>query len=225
MAVYTVRPSVEKEIAVKLAISEETGALSLFEEVFNSNHWDETQAEPFQHKLMSICAVVDHYLSKMLGDRIREEPPDFRNLRTRQELTRAAKTFVASRANICRAIQQPKITKVIRDVINDMEANYMDGLYSLNAAADHLGLSPAYLSKIFPQKMGKTFTEYLSEIRIDEAKRLLRESENDILEISRACGFNSANYFCRVFKKLTGISPSDYRVSVPVVKKKGNMKK
>ena len=101
----------------------------------------------------------------------------------------------------------------------------MDGLYSLNAAADHLGLSPAYLSKIFPQKMGKTFTEYLSEIRIDEAKRLLRESENDILEISRACGFNSANYFCRVFKKLTGISPSDYRVSVPVVKKKGNMKK
>lgn len=223
---YTARPSVEKEIAVKLATSDEQGALGLFEEIFVSKQWDlSNEAVPFQQKLMSICAVVDHYLAKMLGDRIQEAPPDFRNLTSRQELAQAVRAFVVSRAHICRAIQQPKITKVIRDIINDMESNYQNGMYSLNAAADHLGLSPAYLSKIFPQKMGKTFTEYLSEIRIDEAKRLLRESERDIMEIAKICGFNSANYFCRVFKKLTGISPSDYRISAPYNPKKSYMKK
>ena len=119
--------------------------------------------------------------------------------------------FVKARISVCHQGHQPKILKLIRDVINDIERHYPDGMYSLNAASQNLGLSPGYLSKLFKMRMGITFTEYLSEVRIDEAKRLLRHSDLEIAEISNCCGFNSANYFCKIFKKIVGLPASDYR--------------
>lgn len=201
--------SIEKDIAVKLATMDEHGALALFQELLRS--LEPCPAAAVQQKLTSVCIIADHYLSKMIDSVSFGEIPDFRRFSEQHELFQAAKLFVASRTAVCQAHQQPRISKLIRDTIDDLECHYKDGLYSLNAAAEHLHLTPAYLSKVFKTRMGKTFTEYLNEIRIDEAKKLLRDSNSDIAEISLLCGFNSANYFCKVFKKFTGVSASDYR--------------
>lgn len=201
--------SLEKDIAVKLATMDEHGALALFQELLSGR--TSCPIDLVQQKLTSVCIIVDHYLSKMIDSASFGEIPDFRRFSEQHELFQAAKLFVASRTAVCQAHQQPRISKLIRDTIDDLECHYKDGLYSLNAAAEHLHLTPAYLSKVFKTRMGKTFTEYLNEIRIDEAKKLLRDSDSDIAEISLLCGFNSANYFCKVFKKFTGVSASDYR--------------
>lgn len=85
---------------------------------------------------------------------------------------------------------------------------------SLEQVAEHVALSPTYFSRIFKQVMGCTFVEYLTRVRLDEARRLLRTTTLSLAEISYAVGYQSPNYFSEVFKAVEGITASSYRRSV-----------
>ncbi|KKM11453.1 hypothetical protein SY88_08535 [Clostridiales bacterium PH28_bin88] len=72
-------------------------------------------------------------------------------------------------------------------------------------------LSPDYFSRVFKQEMGCTFIEYLTKARIDRAKELLRKQELSVSEVGRRIGYEDPNYFSRVFSKVEGISPREFR--------------
>lgn len=82
---------------------------------------------------------------------------------------------------------------------------------TLEAIAKEVFLSPNYFSSLFTQTEGKTVFEYLHEVRIDEAKRLLAETDLPIRQIARRVGIPSASYFCRLFRRTTGASAKDFR--------------
>ena len=82
---------------------------------------------------------------------------------------------------------------------------------NLNQIADHFGITPFYLSRLVKKHTGKTFTDYLTYYRILKAKEMIRQGELSIKEITYAAGFNSQNYFSKIFKKYTGDTPSEYR--------------
>lgn len=71
------------------------------------------------------------------------------------------------------------------------------------------------MSKLVKRHTGKTFTEYLTYYRISKAKSMILEGTLSIKEITYAVGFNSQNYFAKVFKKYTGFTPSEFRVQEP----------
>jgi YesN/AraC family two-component response regulator len=77
--------------------------------------------------------------------------------------------------------------------------------------AERFGTSTSYLSRYFKQSVGVNFHRYLSNIRIDEAKKMLALTDKTITEIAQAVGFNNRNIFLRMFKKLEGLNPSEYR--------------
>lgn len=77
--------------------------------------------------------------------------------------------------------------------------------------ADFLELNPAYFSRIFRQKMGVCFVDYLAEIRINKAIELLKNSNMNISEIADEVGFARSRYFTEIFKKRKGMTPSEYR--------------
>lgn len=81
---------------------------------------------------------------------------------------------------------------------------------SLNKVAAVTGISPGYLSTIFRQYTGICFTDYVTEIKIEQAKKLLQESEYKIYEIAGMLGYQNAYYFSKVFKKITGMTPSEF---------------
>ncbi len=81
----------------------------------------------------------------------------------------------------------------------------------LQDIADTFGISPNYLSQIFKKNMDIGLSEYITTQKITESKRLLRETNMKIYEISDHLGFESSFYFSKVFKKITGVSPKDYR--------------
>lgn len=83
----------------------------------------------------------------------------------------------------------------------------------LERVGEAVGLSPAYLSRVFKEKSGQNFVEYVNQMRIARAKGELLGDDASIAEISRACGFESVSYFTRVFKKSTGITPGAFRKS------------
>ncbi len=81
----------------------------------------------------------------------------------------------------------------------------------LQDIADTFGISPNYLSQLFKKHMNVGISEYITSQKIDESKKLLKETNLKIYEISDRLGFESSFYFSKVFKKTTGVSPKDYR--------------
>ena len=65
--------------------------------------------------------------------------------------------------------------------------------------------------KLFRKHTGTNFTEYLTQIRVDHAKKLLAAGEMSVKEVAYAAGFNSQSYFSKIFKKYTGIAPSEFK--------------
>lgn len=82
---------------------------------------------------------------------------------------------------------------------------------SLSQVAQHFHFSYNYLSSLFSTSFQMTFTEYVNQVRIEEAKRLLLHSDLNLSEIADACGYTDLSYFSKLFKKHFGSSPSKYR--------------
>lgn len=82
---------------------------------------------------------------------------------------------------------------------------------SLQDCAENVGISPYYLSHIFKEQTGRTLVEYLSMVRIEAAKILSENAELTTKDIAEQCGYPNLTYFCKVFKRLTGMTIGEYR--------------
>lgn len=100
---------------------------------------------------------------------------------------------------------------IIRKVKKYIERNYMQHDLSLQCIADALDVNCSYLSTLFKQELGISFTDYLIKTRITEAIKLMNDPMIKIYEIAEQVGYSSQHYFCNAFKKVLGISPSEYR--------------
>ncbi|MCD8230763.1 MAG: PocR ligand-binding domain-containing protein [Clostridiales bacterium] len=101
-------------------------------------------------------------------------------------------------------------SRLIRNAMNYISTNFASPL-TLEEVATHVHLNPSYFSRIFKQSLGLSFKEYLTQVRIEEAKRLLDHTEYSLLDIAIAVGFDNQSYFTSVFKKNTGLTPGQYR--------------
>ena len=142
--------------------------------------------------------------------------------------------FIASSDNYIRDMQlYEKITSLLTLLMEDSwnpegQANisrqkqnvqevkdYIDSHFTEKLALDDLAerffINKFYLSKIFKEQFGTSINSYLLQVRVTHAKRLLRFSELSIEQIGYECGVGDANYFSRMFKKIEGISPGEYR--------------
>jgi len=95
---------------------------------------------------------------------------------------------------------------------------YIDGNFtstgiSLFSTAAYVGISPNHLSAVFVQETGENFIDYLTRIRIEKAKQLLLTTAMKSADIAYETGFNDPHYFSNIFKKNTGLSPREFRLS------------
>lgn len=94
------------------------------------------------------------------------------------------------------------------DYINN---HFYDANLTLYEVAGEVGFSEKYFSSLFNKKMGMSFSNYMKELRVNYAKKMLDESSMKLKEISEAVGYNSVEYFIRVFSSMEGMGPSAYR--------------
>ena len=98
-----------------------------------------------------------------------------------------------------------------KDVIKDyIDRNYKKDI-SAKDVAGILGYSDVYFSKVFKQLFDDNFINYLTKIRMDRAKLLLKDVSFNIKEVGKSVGYADSNYFTKVFKRSIGMSPSEYR--------------
>lgn len=95
-------------------------------------------------------------------------------------------------------------------VIQKVESNYSEGV-SLEALAEQLSVTPPYLSRVFKEDTGRTFKAYVTQRRMEAAKRHLEEDAMTINDVAEAVGYKDAGYFIRSFKRHTGMTPKRYQ--------------
>lgn len=100
---------------------------------------------------------------------------------------------------------------IIKKVKTYAEKNFRDSELSLQKIADDMGITINHLSKLFKQEMGMSFIEYLIKFRITEAIKLMNDPSVKIYEVAEQVGYSTQHYFCAAFKKVLGVSPTEYR--------------
>lgn len=99
---------------------------------------------------------------------------------------------------------------VVMDVKNYIDEHYMDDI-SVESLADQFQISMSHLNRIFKQSFQISCKEYITEVRVEQAKEHLKTSVLTISEIGNMVGYPDANYFAKVFRKRTGMTPKEYR--------------
>ncbi|WP_099469850.1 helix-turn-helix domain-containing protein [Konateibacter massiliensis] len=112
--------------------------------------------------------------------------------------------FSASKLNIME-------TDVIVKAKRFMSDHYEEADLSLAMVADYVGLNEKYFTNRFTKETGETFSSYLTELRIQKAKELLKTTNFKIYEVAQMSGYHNVEHFNRMFKKLNQISPAQYR--------------
>lgn len=133
-----------------------------------------------------------------------------------QQVSLAADVFAANQIvhdflkEVMKIVETEEEQGHMRKLTDYIKAHYHESL-SLSDIANHFHFSPSYLSNYFSTHSKEGFSEYLNRVRIEAAITLLRQSDIPISKISEQVGFSDHSYFCRVFKKQTSYSPSQYR--------------
>ena len=171
-----------------------------------------------QYIVMDTYFVVTEFLDRIgVSDSLAAECSDKLKLQS-SELT----TIVSARRYLIELIstaahlrnetalkRQDSYVEKAQSYIRD---NFSNDEISLNTVAKHVGLSSAHFSTVFSQETGKTFTEFLTELRMEKASDLLLYSPKRSSEIAYEVGYRDPQYFSYAFKKFYGCSPREYRV-------------
>lgn len=104
-----------------------------------------------------------------------------------------------------------KNRSILKTAVDFIDSHYMEEDVSLNTVANVANVSANHFSALFSQNMGQTFIEYLTSLRMNKAKELLRCTGMRSSEIAGEVGYKDAHYFSYLFKKTQGMTPSDYR--------------
>ncbi|MDU1847913.1 response regulator transcription factor [Niallia alba] len=113
------------------------------------------------------------------------------------------------------ANKKPAFSTNMKRLIEYIEQHFSDSL-TLTDLARHFHFNPSYLSSYFTTHYKESFIEFLNRVRIEEATKLLKNRDYSIAEISGLVGYTDHSYFCKVFKKHKGMSPSKYRRKMTV---------
>lgn len=171
-------------------------AESLLSSILNEVKKEIIKSHPWLDKFISI---------KEIGE------VDFSRVNEPEAVKSAFVSAVKSVVSVLTRLKYCAREKGIVDQVCNYVLENIDKGISLTTAADSLFLNKSYVSGVFKQKTDMTFTEYLTYVKMERAKKLIQDGRLKIYEIAELLDFNDIEYFSRLFKKHSGLSPSEYR--------------
>ena len=146
----------------------------------------------------AVLAISDQYIPKL------------RRLRSQDEVAQWLAHALRSYTDLVFSQVNTKHGDIIRKAMSYVQLHCERNL-TLGEVADYVGYSHTHFSKVFKDEMGCSFRSYLNQARVEKSKVLLLSGNAPMSEIYSACGFEDQSYFCKVFKRLTGVTPDRYR--------------
>jgi AraC-like DNA-binding protein len=165
------------------------------------------------------CISLADHIIETEEDYIKPEYPEQNILELKKNITSApslemiyagAKNLLMRLCDLVAETRTLNGKRLVRQTVRYIHEHYNKDI-RLTLAAEKLRVSPSYLSRIFSSEMGETFSHYLLACRVEQAKKLLRDSGGKVYEISAEVGYEDVVHFSKVFKRFTGLSPGEYR--------------
>ena len=170
-----------------------------------------------QYVVLNIQFTVNAFLKKLQCEKENDfaqkaELPLEKALLSLEESEKYVKKLLFYALSLRDNTANNRYSSMLKNVLEFMNENYSNPNISLNTVAQVANMSATHFSAVFSQQMGKTFVEYLTEIRMEKAKELLRCTDKSSGEIAFDVGYNDPHYFSFLFKKINTCSPRDYRL-------------
>lgn len=160
--------------------------------------------------MMSFCEKIEGIEGEMQAQS-EELKNSMKTIQTLEEIKNYIRMLLKKIIGVRDTISGRRYSDIIEIAKDQIRKTYMSDEISLNTIAAEVGMSPSYFSSIFSKEMGKTFVEYLTEIRMDRAKELLMCSSMKTLEIGYEVGYKDPHYFSYIFKKTQNCTPKEFR--------------
>lgn len=175
-----------------------------------------TSYSEFEYAKQAISLQVSDYLLKPVDEenlkqviaRIQQQVHTHHSFATMVEKSKAAPISELECWDIYQSLGGQH-NQYVQRAVAEIAARYCEKI-TIEMLAEELGISSSYLSRKFKEVFGKTYLEVLNQYRIQQSIALLRKGTYLIYEVSCMCGFSEYKYFCSVFKKYTGMSPSQF---------------
>ncbi|MGI6070214.1 MAG: response regulator transcription factor [Blautia sp.] len=161
-------------------------------------------------ELMKLPEEVSGTAEEIFGDPMEYYKKIVTNT-NRKEIIQYLKEVCHKLNDFFKNMNQGKFENILKRAMEYMQKEYANPALQIRDVAKAAYVSNSYLSIIIKQGTGKTFVEYLTELRMEQAKKLLKETELKSYEIAELCGFSNPTYFSTVFKSAYGMSPSAYK--------------
>ena len=160
--------------------------------------------------MMSFCEKIEGIEGEMQAQS-EELKNSMKTIQTLEEIKNYIRMLLKKIIGVRDTISGRRYSDIIEIAKDQIRKTYISDEISLNTIAAEVGMSPSYFSSIFSKEMGKTFVEYLTEIRMDRAKELLMCSSMKTSEIGYEVGYKDPHYFSYIFKKTQNCTPKEFR--------------
>lgn len=160
--------------------------------------------------MMSFCEKIEGIEGEMQAQS-EELKNSMKTIQTLEEIKNYIRMLLKKIIGVRDTISGRRYSDIIEIAKDQIRKTYMSDEISLNTIVAEVGMSPSYFSSIFSKEMGKTFVEYLTEIRMDRAKELLMCSSMKTSEIGYEVGYKDPHYFSYIFKKTQNCTPKEFR--------------
>lgn len=160
--------------------------------------------------MMSFCEKIEGIEGEMQAQS-EELKNSMKTIQTLEEIKNYIRMLLKKIIGVRDTISGRRYSDIIEIAKDQIRKTYMSDEISLNTIAAEVGMIPSYFSSIFSKEMGKTFVEYLTEIRMDRAKELLMCSSMKTSEIGYEVGYKDPHYFSYIFKKTQNCTPKEFR--------------
>lgn len=129
---------------------------------------------------------------------------------TIQQVQQQIGSLIGQQINACLAEKLSNVAAYAQQAKGYIDHHYMEPI-TLELLAGHLNINPTYLSVVFKNELHMNYSKYLTMVRMEKAKELLRQCDRNLTQIAHAVGYNRTAYFSSVFKSYTGIKPMEYQ--------------
>lgn len=192
-------------------------------EAFLETYFEKIGLEKYSSLMFRQYLMVDMYfcVSKFLeelgkgAEELLDKFGDVKEIQQRvhsmEQVTQYLKEMFTEAMKLRDSLSQDKYSRLLEEAQQYVRQNYANEEISLNTVASHVGISPGYFSTVFRQETGGTFIEYLTGIRMEKARELLRCTNKKTSEIAYDVGYRDSHYFSYIFKKTQGMTPKEYR--------------
>ncbi|WP_405110404.1 AraC family transcriptional regulator [Paenibacillus sp. FSL K6-1217] len=186
---------------------------SLFRENFQERHLPLAMQQLFCCEMISCLVKLQEQLMLQYPQQVSSLLQQLNATENLREVYKSAAAIFLAMSEEADQRKKSRNVRLLDSILLYIQEQYGQANLSLDAVADHMNISKGYMSQFFKEQTGTNFSEYLENLRMNEARALLANTGLPIRDIAEQVGYHSTNTFCRAFKRDSGLSATAFRQS------------